>query len=930
MLPSPTPLIATKLHRPFQRTKWVPRSELLIRLNAGLERKLSLLSAPAGFGKTTLAIQWATGCVQPVAWLSLDQHDNQPTLFLRYIIAAVRTCVPDACPMTHSLLTAAYSPTVEYLTDSLVGEFSALTLKMILILDDYHHVQSPEVHRIMRRLLRYLPPTLHLVILTHSDPPLHLGRLRIAQQVTELRARDLRFGLEETRQFLEYRLAQSLDEEMTEEIVREIADALHTRTDGWIAGLELASISLQHQEGSNLLLHFHGNDRLLVGYFIEEVMENLPETLQRFLLQIALVDRFCAPLADALLGDNTPWISSQALIAQMEEMNLFVVALDEERYWYRFHDLFREFLLFGLRRQWSPSEVACLHRRASDWLAQAGFIEDALRHALATGDDEYAARLFEAQFHTLVNRQVPIYTLQQWLTLFTEQAINAHPGLILAKAGLTAFGLGSAFSPHQFPHIEALIENDRTLSDSRRQSLQADLDLFRGIFAYAHDDPHSAVVYLEDALITLPIECELFRAQATIHLAVAYASTGEQEAGDELLDTALTEAMAQKSPIAVILVGARAINQLYAAQLPEVLRTAEKILMLANAPTARVLWQDVAYVDVWRGRAHYLRGVIYYEHNELDAAAHEWRQVEALRYRTHPAPYHDSLIGLALVARKKNAPEEMQAYVRAARQFAAESHNVSLLAKSDALDVRLALLDGKTAEAVVLAQDFTISANQGTAVGLTLPPLMRAAALLRDASPVSLETVLQITQTCLDRAGRMHNMYLTIQVSVYQALAYRALGRREEALDALALALSLSKPGRFIRTFLDLGTPLAELMSEFAAHRDSTEYLRILQASFEQEYGSAQSDNPPVDYVKRYGISPLTPRELEVLTLISQRLTQAEIADALVISVRTVKNHTHRIYRKLDVRGRQQAVVKARELGLLPPHSDHRNVVFRS
>jgi len=338
----PTLLLTTKLYRPRADDNWVPRPVLLARLNAGLLHKLTLVSAPPGFGKSTLVSQWldqiglnATSDKQKACWLSLDEGDNQLVQFLRYLIFAVRTCEPEACPTTHSLLGAAQLPGVDYLADILVSELSTLAAELVLVLDDYHLIRSNEVHQVMRHLLRYLPPRLHLVILARSDPPLHLGRLRIEQQITELRASDLRFRVEETRRFLDRWLGQSLDDDAL--------NLLHARIEGWITALQLSSIALQSQDPHQFLGHFRGNDRLLVGYLVEEVMEHLAEPVRTFLLRTAIVDRFCAPLADALLADCRPTLSSQALIAQLEAQNLFVIPLDQTGDWVRYHDLFRDF-----------------------------------------------------------------------------------------------------------------------------------------------------------------------------------------------------------------------------------------------------------------------------------------------------------------------------------------------------------------------------------------------------------------------------------------------------------------------------------------------------------------------------------------------------------------------------------------------------------
>lgn len=926
MFSPPTLLLTTKLYRPPPDAAWVVRPALLARLTQGLTHKLILLSAPPGFGKSTLVSQWLDNLGLNRAhdkpnpkiknlkscWLSLDAGDNQLVQFLRYLIAAVRTCEPAACPTTQSLLGAAHLSGVDYLADVVVSELSRLSVELFLVLDDYHLIRSNEVHQIMRHLLRYLPSRLHVVILSRTDPPLGLGRLRIEQQITELRAADLRLEVAETRHFLNQRLDQSLaDETLT---------LLHTRTEGWITALQLSSIALQGQDPHQFLDNFRGNDRLLVGYLVEEVMEQLAAPLRAFLLSTAIVDRFCAPLADALLADLPAMPPSQVLLAQLEAQNLFVIPLDQTGEWLRYHDLFRDFLRHQLKRTEPPETLTRLHQLASDWYAEHSLIEEALHHALAAGNVTFAADLIEAQFHPLLNQQVPMYTLVRWLNRFPPETIQAHAGLLLVQAYLPAFGMAPPVSAQHFTRIESLLQSNAALSSARRASHQADLDLLRGVAAYSKGELQQAVRHLEQAEATLPLAHEFARTQAQLYLAVVYACLGEQAAGHRLLQQAVAEATAQERPSQIILLGGVATLQLYAAEFPALARTAQRILRLAESLQTRSTWQGVGFVDIWRGRTHYFQGVVAYEHNDLDQAMYHWRMLETLRYRTHPAPYHDSLIGLALVAQAKGMPGEAWAYAQAAREFAEEIHNGWLVTKSAALGVRLVLLANQTAEAVDRAEEFTITPNQGSAFGLTLPVLTRVTALLAEASPDSLALALSLSEACLGHAQKMHNTHSTIQVLSLQALILQALGRREAACSALARALALAEPGGFIRTFLDLGTALEKLLRSFVSTQQSqTSYAKRLLTLFPQPQVPAARRALTSQYAKLYGITPLTPREIELLTIIRQRLSIEEIAAILVISPNTVKKHANNVYTKLGVRNRREAIAKAEELSLLPP-----------
>jgi LuxR family transcriptional regulator, maltose regulon positive regulatory protein len=353
-------LIQTKLYRPQVNADLIDRPHLLVRLDAGLNHKLILMSAPPGFGKTTLVSQWLAACQQPTAWLSLDENDNHLPQFLRYVCAAICRRVPEACNTLQSVVAAVNLPGMDDLVDLLIEELNALPGTLILVLDDYHRIHSRDVHESMRRLLRYLPPQLHLVILTRADPPLNLGRLRLGQHITEIRAADLQFTLAETHRFLQAQTGRPLDDE--------VLQALQMRTEGWVIGLQLAGISLQSQTPYQVLARFSGNHRLLAGYLVEEVTADLPEEVAAFLTRSALVERFCAPLGDALLVDS-PWAaSSQTIIARLEAQNLFVIPLDDEGTWYRYHDLFRDFLLHRLKNEQRPDVLAKLHQRAGDWL----------------------------------------------------------------------------------------------------------------------------------------------------------------------------------------------------------------------------------------------------------------------------------------------------------------------------------------------------------------------------------------------------------------------------------------------------------------------------------------------------------------------------------------------------------------------------------
>jgi LuxR family maltose regulon positive regulatory protein len=920
-------LIQAKLYRPQASADLVQRPHLLDRLEEGLDHDLILVSAPPGAGKTTLASQWLADGRQTSAWLSLDEHDNDLPHFMRYVCAAVRHAFPQACETLQDLLASGYSssstnlPGTDALADLLVEELNALPDDLTLVLDDYHRIRAREVHHVLRQLLRYRPPRLHLVLLTRSDPPLSLGRLRLEQRITEIRGTDLRFGLEETRRLLQRHAGRLLGDEAIR--------SLQARTEGWAIGLQLAALSLQRGSPDQLLVRFGGNHRLLAGYLVEEVMDNLPEETATFLTRTALVDRFCAALGDALLA-GSPWSgSSRAAIAQLEAQNLFVISLDDEDTWFRYHDLFRDFLLHRLQVEQGQAGLADLHRRAGAWLAEAGLIEDALRHLMAAGDEARAAELVETHLQPLLNQGVPWPVLARWLALFPETSIRSHAGLLIARAYLLASHWDWAAMAETLERTDAVMQAGSNAEDARARrtdhpvaSLRRVLsDTLRGYFTYWQGDADRAIPLLLRALDHLDPAAHSFTYAITLQsLAQAYGNTGQLEKALDLLRTGLAEAIAHNRPERIIFMGARALIHLYAGELAEVARAAEEMLSPARAPATGA--QVTGSVRIWRGWAYCWLGAVRYEQNDLAAAALHWRQVEGMRYQVNPGAYLDSLIGLALVARAQGEVVQALAYAQTAREYALEQRSPPFMRLAEALAVRLALAGGQHAEALRRAQGIDTSAGQGTVIWLERSCLTVVRALLAESSPTSLTAARQLAETCLRQAENVYNTRQVIQAAALQALVWRALQHTPEALAALDRALTLAEPRGFVRTFLDLGAPMAELLQQYERHsgeHGASPYVRRLLAAFARELDTAAHQELAAQYVQLYGITPLTPRELELLDLMARRLTYREIAERLVISPNTVKKHVSNIYGKLGVRNRRQAIARAQEVGLLSP-----------
>ncbi len=415
------PLLATKLYLPPPRPRVVRRSRLLERLNAGLHRKLTLISAPAGFGKTTLVSEWVAGCGRPVAWLSLEEGDSDPTRFLTYLVAALQTIAPTVGTGLMGALQSPQPSPAESMLTALLNEITTMPDAFMLVLDDYHLIDARAVDAALSFLLEHLPPQMHLVITTREDPQMPLARLRVQGQLTELRAADLRFTASEAAAFLTEVMCLGLS-------AADIA-TLEERTEGWIAGLQLAALSMQgRQDIPGFIRAFAGDNRYIVDYLVEEVLERQPEGVRSFLLQTAILDRLHGSLCDAITGQ----VDGKVRLEVLERGNFFVVPLDDRRQWYRYHHLFAEVLSAHLRTE-QPEQIASLHRRASVWYEQHGSPVDAIRHALAAADFDRAADLIELAWPAM-DRSLQSATWRGWVKALPDELVRARPVLCVGYA----------------------------------------------------------------------------------------------------------------------------------------------------------------------------------------------------------------------------------------------------------------------------------------------------------------------------------------------------------------------------------------------------------------------------------------------------------------------------------------------------------------
>jgi LuxR family transcriptional regulator, maltose regulon positive regulatory protein len=886
-----TTILATKLYIPPPRTKVVLRSRLIERLNEGLRsgHKLSLISAPAGFGKTTLVSEWVAGCERPAAWLSLDEGDNDPTRFLFYLIAALQNIAANVGAGVLSMLQSPQPPPAESILATLLNEVAIIPHNFILVLDDYHVIDSQAADRVLTFLLEHLPPQMHLVIATREDPDLPLARLRAGGQLTELRAADLRFSPSEAAEFLNQVMGLTLSAEDIE--------ALENRTEGWIAGLQLAAISMQgHKDSASFIQSFTGSHHFVMDYLVEEVLHQQPESIQTFLLRTSILNRLCGPLCEAVLLD--PSVSGQETLDYLERANLFIVPLDNERRWYRYHHLFTDLLRQRLQRgiasstEDGESRVNELHIRASQWYEDNGLALEAFQHAAAANDVARAERLMEGKGIPLHFRG-GVTPLLEWLESLPTTVLNARPSLWWRHASLLLINGQTAGVAEKLKAAEAALTAalQDTEPDDNTRNLIGQIAAATATLALTRYDVETMLAQSRRALEYLHPNNLSTRASAYWTMGYAYTLQEDRTATRWAFTESISLSQASGAIFTEILatIGLgnvqEADNQLYQAA-----ETYRRVLQWAGDKPQQII-----------SEAHLGLARVLYEWNDLDAA--EQHAEQSLQLARQYESFIDRFVfGEVFLARLKLAQGNVDSAsaILARTDQSVRQHNfVHRMPEVAAAQVLTLLQQGNPVAAAHLAQTHGL-------------PLSQARVHLAQGNPSTALAVLSPFREQVEAKGWADEQ---LKVMILQAVAHNAHGEKDMAMQALGDALTLAESGGFIRLFVDEGSPMAQLLSEAAAQGIMPNYAAKLLAAFEAE------KQKPVDKSSRSSpqplIEPLSQRELDVLRLIAEGLSNHEIADRLFLALDTVKGHNRRIYDKLQVQRRTEAVARARELGLL-------------
>ena len=907
--------LATKLFVPPPHPEWVARPRVEEHLNAGLRRKLTLLAAPAGFGKTSALIAWRTtaaGQRVRLAWVSLDADDNDPVRFWSYVGAALDTLSPGLAQPALALLRVPQPPPIEAVLTVLLNGLSTLDHDVALVLDDYHAIDAAPVHHGLTFLLDHLPPRLHLVIATRAEPPLPLARLRARGELVELRAADLRFTPHETGAFLTGVRGLPL--------AAEDVAALAARTEGWIAGLHLAALSLQDRaDPAGFVRAFAGSHRYLVDYLAEEVLDRQPPALRTFLLQTAILDRLSGPLCDAVTGR----CDSQATLERLERINLFTVPLDDERSWYRYHHLFADFLRSRLTAA-EPHRPSKLHARAAAWFEQAGMAPEAVAHALAGVDVERAARLVEEAAEPMWRRG-ELSTLLGWLEALPREAVRTRPRLALAHA--CAHFLARSYDADAvgalLEEAEASLRSSRPVTDREpapgagdgQAELWGILSAIRAAVATTAEEPSRAVEFARQALASLPTGGGFWRIVATLSLGLGQEAAGETAAASlALADGLHLSRAAGHRYLAVVATMNLARVRAAEGRLQSAADLCQEGLALATEHAGGGLPVT--------GYLHVQLGWVAYERNDLATATRHLSEGIA-RVRAVDEQLRVLIEGYAALARVRHVEGDDDGAAEMLRRCeqAAQASRLSWAApRAAAHRARLALQQGNLTAATRWAEEARLGPDDEPVYALEFAHLTLARILIAHDDPASALRLLDRLRAAAEAATRGGSL---LEILILRALAHQAHGDLSSAVATLERALVLGEPEGYLRSFLDEGPPLVALLGNVLAGRGragrdplppplAAYAERLLAASATSAAGGAG----PVELGPSLP-EPLTPREREVLELIAAGLSNPEIAARLFITVGTVKTYVNSIFGKLAVTSRTQAVARARTLGLL-------------
>jgi len=894
-------LIETKFYRPGLPVDMVNRPRLTnyLKKRQGT-RPLTLVSAPAGYGKSTLVSCWFDEVDCSKAWLTLEEQDNDLTIFIRYLLAAIKSIFPNKFQETDTLLADATRPSIEILAHTLTNEIHRIEEPLFLVLDDYHVIEETEIHDLLDEILLHPPSNLHLVLSTRVDPPLSLTTMRGKGRLTEVRIPSLRFTKEESLRLIKKMTSASIDEDGI--------DGIYTKAEGWVTGLRLAALAMRHRIGQKALdLKFSLNNRYVSEYLLSEILAKQAAQFSDCMLKTSIPSRFNAELCEALClvdADSSSTgsdFNGYQFLEWLRTSNLFIIPLDDEQKWYRYHHIFREFLQQEQLRRNGHELVRKLHAIAGRWFAENNLIDEAFYHLLPSGDVSKAIELVAQNRYRMLN-ETRWSLLEIWLTLFQEHSIESSPELWMLKTWLVYHRAQYGSLPALLQKLEEILAAEPDQKAATR--LAGEIHTLRSLVAYHSNDGEGAISHALMALELIPSELWIVRVLARLYLAGGLLMTGGDQSGSySAIYNAFTEEEVQNKHFRATLLSVVCNIHWLAADLHGLKQAAEESIALCCKEN---------FQQILRNSCDSL-GRVKYEQNDLPGAEELFTSITAKTSLNYGTSYVSSVCGLGMIYQAMGKEVKARQVIGEAIAFLLETGNATQLPILQALDAELALKQGNLAAAQKWAENLDPVPPLLPIHGFLSPHLTLVRILLAEDTTQSRAKAGELLAELQAYLESTHNTRFLIETLATQALLAQALDDLETAQATLTKALRLAQAGGFIRIFVDAGPEMARLLSQLEVDDDLRDYVGKIRAAFPglRQTQSALQQGELLD--------PLTDRELQILKLLQERLSNKEIAARLVVSAGTVKGHTIKIYQKLNVSGRRQAVDKAISLGLLMP-----------
>jgi len=902
-------IIGTKLYSPELPSNFVDRPVLVELLEKGSKLPLTLITAPAGYGKSVLVKSWLQSCTLPHCWISLDETDNDLRHFLHYFVHAMKSLFPGGLAISESLTNARALPPMHDLATNLIHDIDSLGEDFVVVLDDIHLVSEKSVYDFLSELFRHPSRCLHFIIIGRRDPFLPIASLRGNRKLTELRLKNLQFSLEETKQYL----GMVLNKPMEEDDIR----ALHQRLEGWIGGLRLAVLSTnQVEDVKESLKNPKADVQYVMEYLFNEILEKQSQAFRNYLFTTALLDRFSAPLCSYICkmkdqgsgNEDEGW----KFISKLNKENMFVVKLDSKNIWFRFHHLFKHLLKKQLYRNFGPQEINNIHTRASAWFANNGFIGKAIEHGTLAGNLDGAVQLFAENRHHVLDGNNTSSTLEKWISMFPQEYILQQPTLLLAKAWLLHNRYRMREVEGVINHLESIVSDQHLQTD-----LLAELNFFRGAANYWNGAGQAAQVQLINAREQLTAGQGRIASEVDLYLALARQMDGQNMQAVEDLHKQLliTDGSDDNDMYRCRLTAALGFVHIISGDLYQTLDISRRLMFLSTK-------SSLYNIRMW---GHYLQGVSHLHLFELQEALTHFSDIVDNRSTMHIRVVVDAYAGIALVHCFLNQPEKSLEVSEQLLEYSNQTYDVydsSLVSIARSVQARVYLFQGNVNKAEKCMQLMSKEAAVSLLfTWIEIIEITKARLLIAIGSISSLREAALILSGFREQTEGKHDHCHTIEIMVLQALCLSKQGAREQAFAHLEEAVALSGSGGWIRPFIEAGPTLIYLLKEYQTRSKSSKQARALAAILEhcqkeQSNIKPQLNNGNLDQSSVLE-EVLTNRELEVLELLQQRLRNKEIGDKLYISPETVKSHMKNIFSKLGAVDRRDAVVKAIDLKIL-------------